>query len=192
MIPAVGSILIAVSVVPVANLLRAVQFQWAPPGQDMLGGEAEKLLQGSLASVLFALAVVPGICEELLFRGFLLSGLRQKLSVFVSVVIVGLIFGLFHMYMEKIPVHSLIGMVLALICLRCGSIVPAVLVHIANNALPLIATRHEAVGRFFAMPETEQALVTPTVDARMAVFIAAFLLGIVLLQVRATARPANQ
>lgn len=180
-LPALAVLLIAAGIVPVGNLLRAVQFQWFPPGPDMLGEEAGKLIEGSLASVLLALAIAPGICEELVFRGFLLSGLRRRVSAVASVVIVGLIFGLFHLYMEKIPVHSVLGAILALVCLRCGSIIPAMVVHIANNAIPLLATRYEALGSFFALPASADELVTPRLDARGLAFIGVFLVGLVML-----------
>lgn len=136
------------------------------------------LQEGSIVSVLIVFALVPAICEELVFRGFLLSGLRGRLSTVVSVVIVGMVFGLFHMYMEKIPVLTLLGALLAIICLWSGSIYPAMLIHLANNGLALASTRHEGLQRLLAMPMTQEELVTPQWNVRTAMFGAIFIVGL--------------
>ncbi len=174
----VGSLFLAASIVPIANLLRAVQYQWFPPGMDLLGDQMAVLQEGSIVSVLIVFALVPAICEELVFRGFLLSGLRGRLSTVVSVVIVGMVFGLFHMYMEKIPVLTLLGALLAIICLWSGSIYPAMLIHLANNGLALASTRHEGLQRLLAMPMTQEELVTPQWNVRTAMFGAIFIVGL--------------
>ena len=183
-LPAVGSLLIAGSVVPVANLLRAVQFRFFPPSADLVGQQAEVLLEGSLVGVLAVLALTPAICEELLFRGFLLAGLRQKLSSPVTAIIVGLVFGLFHMHVEQIPVHSLMGALLAFICIRSGSILPGILVHLANNAISLASSRYEGLAKFFAMPQSMEELTALSFDMRDGVFVGVFVVGFALVALK--------
>lgn len=177
-LPMVGAVLIAAAIVPVGNFLRAVQYQWFPPGKDLLGDQLLVLQEGSLVSVLLALAVVPAICEELVFRGFLLSGLRGRLSTLATILIVGLIFGLYHMYMEKIPVLTLLGALLAIVCLCSGSIYPAMLIHLANNGLSLATTRYEELGRILLMPSTYDAAITPRYDYPMLAYAVIFLIGL--------------
>lgn len=179
--PTAGALLIAAAVVPVANLLRSIQFHWFPPGEDMLGNQAEAILDGPLWAVLMVLALTPAVCEEVLFRGYLLSGLRQKLSTPILAIIVGLIFGLFHMRIEQIPVHSLIGALLAIVCLRTGSILPGMIVHFANNAIAVAAGTHEGLARFFGVPTTAEELTRLHFDMRDAAFAAIFVLGFILL-----------
>jgi len=49
-----------------------------------------------LASMILLLAILPGICEELTFRGVLLYGLRKKYHPVVLAIVVGIVFGAFH------------------------------------------------------------------------------------------------
>jgi ABC-type Na+ efflux pump permease subunit/membrane protease YdiL (CAAX protease family) len=180
-----GVVLMGVSVVPVSILLQQLQRTWFPPSsvaESFLERQIELLSGGSLWAVLLAFAVVPGVCEELLFRGFLLAGLRHRRSTLTAIALVGFIFALYHVNLEKIPVVTLLGMLLAFVCLRCGSIYPAMLLHMANNGLSLWLTRQEeggALRRFFGMVE-ERASSAIHFDARAAVFVLVFLIGLAI------------
>lgn len=91
--------------------------------------------------LVLGLAIVPAVCEELFFRGLLLQSLRRRRADWVAVVISGLAFGLFHFLVEssvaplRFLVTSAMGMVLGWVCLRSGSVLPAVLLHAVNNAI---------------------------------------------------------
>jgi len=181
--PTLGALLIAVAIVPMSSLLQQIQFTLFPPASlsDAFAGLREEWFTGgSLVSTLFVFAVLPGICEELLFRGFLLGGLRRKLSMWQLVVVVGLLFALYHMSSEKILVVSLLGMLLTFICLRTGSILPAMLVHIANNGLALATTKMDGLRTFFGLPECETDWTSVQFDLRTAVFLSVFLAGLML------------
>ncbi len=176
----IGTLLLAVSIVPVSNLLRQVQFMYYPPQVDELAKQAEMLFSGSLVWVLVVLAILPGICEELLFRGFLLAGLRNSLATLRTALVVGVVFGLFHMQIDKIPVHTLLGMLLAVVVLRGGSIYPAMLIHIANNGLAVASTRVPRMYSFLGMKEFEADPTHPQFTLRMAGFVGVFVIGLVL------------
>jgi len=182
----IGVVLMAVSVVPVALLLQQLQRSWFPPSpmtEGLLERQLELLSSGSLWAVLLVFAVLPGVCEEVLFRGFLLAGLRHRRSTIVTVLAVGFIFALYHVNLEKIPVVTLLGALLALVCLRCGSIYPAMLLHIANNGLGLWLTRPEeggALRRFFGVVE-EGAGAATHFDARSAAFVLVFVIGLAIM-----------
>ncbi len=191
LVPALAAVLIALSIVPVAHLVQQVQFSFFPPqalGEGLEARQREWLMSGSLLSVLLVFAVLPGICEELLFRGFLMSGLRRKLSTSGLVLIVGLVFGLYHMSSEKLPLVTLMGILLTLICLRTGSIFPAMFVHMVNNGLALASARCEPVQRFFGMSADATAGIQ--FSPRTGLFLAVFLLGLVLLARRSDRHPS--
>ncbi len=90
--------------------------------------------------VLF-LAVLPGIFEELAFRGVLLYGLHRRFRPIALCLVVGLVFGAFHMSIYRILPTGLIGVLLTAVALSTGSILPGMLIHIGNNALGVIAYR---------------------------------------------------
>lgn len=182
----IAALLIALSIAPTASLLEQIQSWWYPTSslpESLARRQLEWLTGGSLASVLFFFALLPGICEELLFRGFLMAGLRQKLRTAPLVLLVGLLFGLYHVSGEKIPIVSLLGVLLTLICLRSGSIIPAMLVHIVSNGLALLATRPEgeALRRFYDLPDPAGELSGVHFGLRGGVFAAVLLVGVMIL-----------
>jgi membrane protease YdiL (CAAX protease family) len=89
------------------------------------------------------LAVLPAVCEEIAFRGLLLSGLKRRLRPVALVLAVGLIFGLFHMTLFRLAPTAALGMVLSGIALMTGSIFPGMLLHMGNNAWGLWAGMHD-------------------------------------------------
>jgi sodium transport system permease protein len=87
--------------------------------------------------LIFFIAILPGICEEIAFRGTLLYGLRRKLRPIALVLTVGLIFGLFHVALFRILPTAFLGVILTAMALLTGSIFPGMVMHAGNNALSL-------------------------------------------------------
>lgn len=104
-----------------------------------------------LVQLVFFLAVLPGICEEIAFRGVLLYGLRKRLGPVALCLAVGLVFGLFHVSLYRIVPTAYLGVVLSVVVLLTGSILPAILWHAINNAAVLVPS---ALGWF----DPEQAI----------------------------------
>lgn len=82
--------------------------------------------------------VLPGLCEEITFRGLLLHGLHRRLHPALLIVVVGLVFGLFHVTLPRILPTAYIGLLLTAVVLLTGSIYPAMLWHAASNSLMLL------------------------------------------------------
>jgi membrane protease YdiL (CAAX protease family) len=91
--------------------------------------------------MLFMLALLPAICEEIFFRGMLLYGLRGRLSPVRLALVNGLVFGLFHVALFRILPAGYLGVVLAAVTLITGSIFPAMLWHALNNGFVLLMGR---------------------------------------------------
>ncbi|MDX9720036.1 MAG: ABC transporter permease subunit/CPBP intramembrane protease [Myxococcota bacterium] len=96
--------------------------------------------QGALDALwlLFLLALTPAVCEELLFRGYLFSSLRGRVPNWLLVVGTGLLFGVFHLSIYRILGTSLLGVLMALLVLRGGSIGLSMLFHFLNNGVALL------------------------------------------------------
>jgi sodium transport system permease protein len=115
-------------------------------------GEAQ-----SVPMLLFILALSPGICEELAFRGAILSGLRDKLPSWASVLVVGLLFGLFHLSIYRFFPQALSGFLLTYLALRTRSIFPAILAHLSlNGILTQIERIPEPIMETITAPNFEQ------------------------------------
>ncbi|MFP4624091.1 MAG: CPBP family intramembrane glutamic endopeptidase [Gemmatimonadota bacterium] len=91
-----------------------------------------------LWQVILFLAVLPGIGEEIAFRGLLLHGLRRRFRPVALALVVGLIFGLFHVSLFRLIPTTYLGVLLAGVTLLTGSIFPAMLWHALNNAAALV------------------------------------------------------
>jgi sodium transport system permease protein len=115
--------------------------QWINPAPKELLEQMRRLLipEGrSLLATLGLVALTPAVCEEALFRGPILRGLRSQLSPAASVLLTGLLFGLFHLDVARILPASLLGVLLSFIALESGSILPAMLAHFTNNAILVV------------------------------------------------------
>lgn len=102
--------------------------------------ESNALLTESLMALpgwhaLLLLAVLPAICEELLFRGFLMSGLRGATARATCVVVTAVVFGTFHFIIFKMPLTVALGVVLGLLCWHARSILPGIVMHVMHNGL---------------------------------------------------------
>jgi sodium transport system permease protein len=92
----------------------------------------------SVPLAVLVFAVLPGICEEILFRGAVLGMLRKKLSARALIILVGLLFGAFHLSSYRFLPTAILGIVLSALVAVSGSIFPAMILHAAHNALLII------------------------------------------------------
>jgi sodium transport system permease protein len=84
--------------------------------------------------VWLVIAVTPAICEELLFRGLIFSGLR-RLGAWPAVLLSALLFGLAHASIYRLLPTMVLGLILGLVRWRSGSVVPGMVMHAVNNGL---------------------------------------------------------
>jgi sodium transport system permease protein len=114
---------------------------------NMPMAEPIKKLFGSLLAdaplwmSLAAVALAPGFCEELAFRGWVLSGLRTANRYWTAIIISSVLFGVIHVLLSAYQQFfhaTLLGLVLGLLALRSGSLWPGVIMHITNNAMAVL------------------------------------------------------
>ncbi|MEE2900116.1 MAG: ABC transporter permease subunit [Gemmatimonadota bacterium] len=111
-----------------------------PVPQNVLEAFGDTLLgdEMPLWQLLFFLTIMPGILEELAFRGVLLHGLRKTFGPVGMCLVVGAIFGIFHVSLFRLVPTAYLGMIFAAVVLLTGSIFPVMLWHFANNAIGLV------------------------------------------------------
>jgi membrane protease YdiL (CAAX protease family) len=101
--------------------------------------EIVKQLSPFLAWPVFAL--LPGIAEELMFRGLLQNSARRR-NVGIAVSALG--FAAFHLDPHHIAGVLPLGFFLAWVGARCGTLV-TIVAHIANNTLAIVAVHSESL-----------------------------------------------
>ena len=85
---------------------------------------------------LISLVIAPAVCEELLFRGIIFSGLKKHGKIF-SITITALMFIIFHMSISQTVYPLLMGLLLSVIMFYEQNIYYCIAVHITNNFLSL-------------------------------------------------------
>jgi sodium transport system permease protein len=90
------------------------------------------------ATMVAVFALVPAVCEELAFRGFILSGLERQHRTRSAILLSALMFGFLHVLMslfQQLFNATLLGIVLGLLAVRSRSILPGIIFHFLNNAM---------------------------------------------------------
>jgi hypothetical protein len=83
-------------------------------------------------------AVVAPIVEELFFRGMLYPVLRRRWSAPVAIVVNGFLFALIHVIPILLPGLFFVGIVLAWVRERSGSVIPCMVIHALQNGTVLL------------------------------------------------------
>jgi membrane protease YdiL (CAAX protease family) len=102
-------------------------------GTLQLAGDMGDILSRGLPSAVLTIGLVPALCEEWLFRGFFQRGL-EGYGARKAVLISGLLFGLFHFDFQRFAAQALLGLVIAYVVYRTGSILNGMLLHFLHNA----------------------------------------------------------
>lgn len=85
------------------------------------------------------IGILPGIFEEIAFRGVLLHALHRRFGPWALAAVVAVVFGLFHLTFYRVFPTAFIGFFLGVLTLATGSVLPSILVHMGNNSLAVFA-----------------------------------------------------
>ncbi|OHB79543.1 MAG: hypothetical protein A2W31_07285 [Planctomycetes bacterium RBG_16_64_10] len=83
------------------------------------------------------IAVLPALCEEIAFRGFILSGLRHIGHKWWAIVLSAAFFGVAHGLLQQSIMAVMLGVILGFLAVQTGSLVPCLAFHMMHNALIL-------------------------------------------------------
>lgn len=160
------------SVLPLPESWRAWDAQQAELIEQVLGADL------ALWYVLLVVAVTPALCEEVMFRGYLQRQVERSLGVVASIMVVGLLFGAFHLRPTQFLPLATLGIYLGFSVWVTGSLWAGVLIHFLNNGLAAIASDYAA--------QHPDALSLESLESPwyLAVLSAVFVAGVVVAQVR--------
>lgn len=124
-------------------------------------------------------AVTPGICEEVMFRGTMLSA-YESIGYKKGVIITGLLFGIFHFNIANLVGPAFLGIVLGFVAIKSNSIYLPIIGHTLNNTIALV------IG-YFTTRYTEQldnidsTLDNEVISETMTVMISTIVIGLIAL-----------
>jgi sodium transport system permease protein len=88
-----------------------------------------------LLMYLLAFALVPALCEEIAFRGFVLRGLHHGFRPRNAVLLSSFFFALFHLNVFLFVPTFVLGVILGLLTVRSRSLLPAISFHLLHNSV---------------------------------------------------------
>ncbi len=135
---------------------------------------------GMFIAELVLTAVLPAICEEFLIRGGTLTVMRGSFKYAATLVLMGVIFGLFHQSVTQVFYTACFGALMAFLTIKLDSIIPAMVIHFVNNGLSVFMSYADAYkwplfgGWFDAI--TNGLATNPT--GVLAIFVLVILIGV--------------
>lgn len=138
-----------VGIQPVTQWLAAVNRELpVPEALRMLDESQMELIRNVLESDLgltfnlLSLALVPGLCEEILFRGYAQRQFERATGPAGGIVLAGVLFGLYHLRPSQVLPLIMLGLFMAYLVWRTGSLLPAILVHVVHNGIAVGAAQY--------------------------------------------------
>jgi membrane protease YdiL (CAAX protease family) len=103
-----------------------------------------RAIEGAAGPDLFSAVVVIGLlagsAEELFFRGYMQTRLRERWSPAAAVTVTSVAFALLHLEWMHVLLALALGLWLGFVTEQAGSALPAVAAHVINNALFTLLT----------------------------------------------------
>ncbi|MGI6161097.1 MAG: type II CAAX prenyl endopeptidase Rce1 family protein [Christensenellales bacterium] len=139
---------------------------------------------------ILTVALCPAICEEIFFRGVLLQEYRTYMTRKGAIALSALIFALMHLQPAVMPSLFVMGMLMAWLVIKTGSIVCAMIYHFASNLSAIILSWHMQSGSLQLMNITSGFNAIMTVIIITAVLIVLLIcFGLLMAAVSKMSRP---
>lgn len=101
---------------------------------------AEALYSASVGMQIVCLGLLSPIAEELVFRGLMYRRMREDTKAGVAIVYTAVVFGLFHGNTVQIIYATAMGIMLAYLCEKYGSVLAPAIAHVTANLISIFAT----------------------------------------------------
>lgn len=83
--------------------------------------------------IIFVVAVIPAVCEEIFFRGYVQKGFELKTTAFKSALLTAVFFAMYHFHPYQIVPLAALGLYFGYAVYMTDSIFTAVFLHFINN-----------------------------------------------------------
>ncbi len=133
-IPAV--ILLAISIHPLATVLQQLLAWLYPLDTVKLKFVVDRYGEIPFVWMVLVLAILPAVCEEFAYRGFVLSGLREMGHPWRAIILSSAFFGITHaLIVQQSIAAGILGVLLGYTAVRSGSLLCPILFHAIHNSL---------------------------------------------------------
>lgn len=138
----IGGIIIWIGVFILINIVNQILLYIFPQSDQVLEGLGNTLYTKDLFKNILIMALVPAICEEVLFRGFIFKSFSNKNGYKMAIIGSAILFGIMHIDFLRIIPTGILGLVLAYSVYKSGSIFIAIIIHFINNTVVILSMHY--------------------------------------------------
>ncbi|MBX3427693.1 MAG: CPBP family intramembrane metalloprotease [Pirellulales bacterium] len=140
-----AAMLLAVALHPLSlQMVKGIQLIY-PLGEEVLAQNAE--IERALGNApqwwwpYLLIALLPAVCEEIAFRGFILSGLRRIGHKWWAIGFSAVAFGAVHLFLQQKITAAVIGLAIGFLAVQSGRLWTCMAFHATHNGLQLLAAK---------------------------------------------------
>lgn len=138
-----GGILIWMGGFVLINLITQITLHLFPQNMEVAEALTDAIImKDNLFLNLAIVALMPAICEEIFFRGFIFTSFKGKDSGKIAIITSGILFGFMHMDFLRIIPTSILGIIFAYTVYKSGSIFIAMMLHFINNSIAVLVSHY--------------------------------------------------
>lgn len=134
-----GTLILWAGMILVTSCVAMITLVLFPRFQQTASGLTDFISKTPAILTVIIVAVMPAICEEALHRGVILHFFGKIKSTWLIVLIMGIIFGIFHLDPYRFLITALLGGAITYIAVKTHNILLCALFHFVNN-LPAAIT----------------------------------------------------
>lgn len=173
-VPALGACIFILGIISVGIVITSIVSSIFKESSEASYESLKDIMDNGFVITLLIVALLPAICEEMMFRGYIFAAVREKYRPVVAMIFVAVCFGLYHMSISRLFVTGLLGFGLCMSTYYTKSIFPGMLMHFINNSYSVIAYYYPKV-----IEKVLPILAVEKLSVKSAVIIAVF--GIMML-----------
>ncbi|MGM2997622.1 MULTISPECIES: lysostaphin resistance A-like protein [unclassified Bacillus cereus group] len=105
-------------------------------GEEQYAALKSEMLEQYPILLFLSSTILAPIVEEITYRGIILRLFQERFPFWIAAIGSSFLFSIAHSYSVGVMIDTFIGgMFMAILCKKTNSIIPAILLHILNNAL---------------------------------------------------------
>lgn len=134
------TILFAYASYPLISLCNVISMFYS---KNMINDTVQELFGKYPVSVcVLAVAMLPCVVEETIFRGLLYQSYKKK-SVWKAMVYTAILFGMFHLNLNQLTYAIVMGAIFVLLNEASGSLLTSMIMHFTINATSVVSAANE-------------------------------------------------
>lgn len=126
---------LAICMVNVTEFINMVSQLFAT--NEVSGHMMDLILTYPFPVVFFSIAIMPMICEEIIFRGVVYQGYRRS-GILRAILLSSFLFGIMHMNLNQFCYAFVLGILFCLVNEAVGSFLPSMLMHLFINGRSVV------------------------------------------------------